>query len=642
MTRKASYYMCIKSDINDIKYIILCLISGMYQVQCLDDRNLIELLKKSVGKNIGEGQCPMTWNLTKCSVNLDWIEMVWKVLAEKFPKDLEIFQNLPLIPEDWSGNEILMHALTENLLIGSLPENIALCLRKLSIVVLRDLPEIIIHHPQLKHFIHEATVKNTINAINVVGNMSNWEEKVAEFNNHSSQEQKEAFLGFLCSERQNLENFKKNVYKPLKLFQMEGEFVDLMEDRQILSKDIPVPYPSGVIHTSNENLIHFATHLGASELNEVAIFTEILNSLLNSKFYNEMQMMQIMDFVIEKKIYNLRDNLCDLVCKVPFVTTETNLQKTAADLFDPEEHILRKIISDRSQFPAQNVPPKRIKVLRKFGLKSSKNLTATDIYTAALEVHNGSRENNITAGIKEKQSAILTLLSERGELFDQIVDFEDFPLRNLLMDLEIVEPMSNPTSCIPNLQWYKHSHDFCEPSRIYNHEYEIFIGYVAPVIPVNTPASLIADFRWNIAPDVGLILKQHSLYVENYQEEYKLEYLRPIELLYQYLAKMFSVQSSCNFELDKMWMGDGFVLPNQIYINSDEDDIDIKPYLVPLPKYFQTNDIKQLACQIGCKEKQTIESLVSVLQLLKQKHELYDAVTNTIVFDLHIIIRVLN
>ncbi|XP_078314515.1 LOW QUALITY PROTEIN: sacsin-like [Crassostrea virginica] len=628
---------------NDIDDLFSTVINeGMYQVQCLDYRNLIELLKKSVGKNIGEGRCPMTWNLTRCSVNLDWIEMVWKVLAEKFPKDLERFQNLPLIPEDWSGNEIVMHALTENLLIGSLPENIALCLKKLSIVILRELPEIIIHHPQLKNFIHEATVKNTINAINVIGNMSDWEEKVAEFNNHSSKEQKETFLGFICSERRNLGNCKKDLYKSLKLFQMEGEFVDLMENRQILSKDIPVPYPLGVIHTSNENIIHFATQLGASELNDVAIFTEILNCLLNSKYYNKMQMMEIMDFVIEEKIYNLSDHLRELVCKVPFVTTETNLQKTAAELFDPEEKILWKIISDLSQFPAQNLSPKRIKVLRKFGLKSPKDLTATDIYTAALEVHNGSRGNSITAEIKEKQSAIFTLLSERGELFDQYVDFEGCSLRTLLMDLEIVEPMNNPKPGIPNLQWYKHSNYFCEPSRIYNHEYEIFIGYVAPVIPVSTPVSLIAGFGWNRAPDVELILKQHSLYVDKYQEEYKSEYLLPIKQLYQYLSKMFSLQTRCKIELDKMWMGDGFVLPNQIYIKSNADDIDIKPYLVPLPKELQANGIEQMASQIGCREQQTTESLVSVLHLLKQKHEQNDPEKNSNLVDLDIIIRILN
>nr|XP_022332264.1 sacsin-like isoform X2 [Crassostrea virginica] len=615
---------------------------GRYQVQCLDDRDFIELLKKSIGKHIGEGQCPVTWDLTKCSVNFNWLEMVWEFLAEKFPKDLERFQYLPLIPEDWSGNEIVMHALTENLLVGSLKENISICLKRLSIAVLRELPEIIMHHPQLKLFVHEATVKNTVNAINIVGNMSNWEEKVAEFNNHSSKKEKEAFLGFLCSERQNLENCKKDVYKSLKLFQMEGEFVDLMEDRQILSKDIPVPYPLGVIHTSNENIIHFATQLGASELNDVKIFTDILMSLLNSNYYNKMQMMEIMDFVIDEKIYTLSDQLRELVCKVPFVTTVRNMQKTAADLFDPEEKILWKIISDLSQFPTQNLSPKRIKVLRKFGLKSPKNLTATDIYTAALEVHKGSMENNVTAEIKEKQSAIFTLLSERGELFDQYVENKGCPLRTLLMDLEIVEPMNNPTSCIPNMQWFKYSHDFCEPSRMYNHEYEIFIGFVAPVIPVSTPVSLVAGFGWNRAPDVELILKQHSLYVDKYQEEYKSEYLLPIKLLYQYLSKMFPLQSRCNIELDKMWMGDGFVLPSQIYINSDPDDIDTKPYLLPLPKELQTNDIKELASQIGCKEKQTAETLVAVLHLLNKKHEQSDSEKNSNLLDLDIIIRILN
>lgn len=105
------------------------LISGMYQVQFLNDHDFIELLKKTIGKNIGEGQCPITWNLSRSSLNFDWLERIWKFLAEVFQKDLERFQYLPLIPEKRSENEILMHALTENLLVGHLSENIALCLK---------------------------------------------------------------------------------------------------------------------------------------------------------------------------------------------------------------------------------------------------------------------------------------------------------------------------------------------------------------------------------------------------------------------------------------------------------------------------------------------------------------------------------
>nr|XP_022329303.1 sacsin-like [Crassostrea virginica]XP_022329305.1 sacsin-like [Crassostrea virginica]XP_022329306.1 sacsin-like [Crassostrea virginica] len=613
---------------------------GMYQVQFLNDHDFIDLLKKTVGKNIGEGQCPITWNLSRSSLNFDWLERIWKFLAENFQNDLERFQYLPLIPEERSENEILMHALTENLLVGHLSENIALCLKRLSIKVLSVLPKFIMHHSQLKCFIPEATVTNTINAINAVRGLPDLKEKVMDFNNNSTGDQKEEFLRFLCKERRNFEDSPaKHVYKSLKLFQIEGNFVNIMENCEILSKNIPVPYPSGVIHIREKNIIHFATQLGAKELKDVEIFSKILTSLLDTSFYSNAEMLEIMKFVIGEKIYTLNDNLFQLTCRVPFVTTGTNKQKAAADLFDPEEKILCKLISDQSQFPAQNVSQKEIKVLRKLGLKSSKGLTATDIYKAALEVHRGSMENNVTTEIKERQLAIFKILSEREELLNQPVKNKDGSLRTFLMGLEIVEPLSSPTFCIPNLQWYNCNHYFCEPSQVYSHHYGSLIGHVAPVIPVNTQSILVKHLGGNREPHLGLILQQHSLYVENYQEEYKSEYLLPVKQLYQYLAKM---QTGCQIGLDKMWMGDGFVPPNQIYINSNADDINIKPYLIPLPKELQTTDIKQLASRLGCMENQTAETLVSVLQLLKQKHEQDNPEKSSYFVDLDIVIRILN
>ncbi|XP_078314810.1 sacsin-like [Crassostrea virginica] len=629
----------------DIDELFSTLISkGMYQVQFLNDHDFIELLKKTIGKNIGEGQCPITWNLSKSSLNFDWLERIWKFLAEMFQKDLERFQYLPLIPEKRSENEILMHALTENLLVGHLSENIALCLKRLSIKVLSVLPKFIMHHSQLKRFIPEATVTNTINAINAIGWLPDWKGKVMDFNNNSTADQKEEFLGFLCKERRNFEDSAKHVYQSLKLFQIEGNFVNIMENCEILSKNIPVPYPSGVIHTREKNIIHFATQLGAKELKDVEIFSTILTSLLNTSFYSNAQRLEIMKFVIGEKIYTLNDNIFQLARRVPFVTTSTNEQKMAADLFDPEEKILCKLISDQSQFPAQNVSQKGIKVLRKFGLKSSKDLTATDIYKAALEVHRGSMENNVTTGIKERQLAIFEILSEREELFNQfvVIQGKKCSLRALLMNLEIVEPLSKPTICIPNLQWYKCNHYFCEPSQVYSHHYGSLIGHVAPVLPVNTHSILVKHLEWDREPNLGLILQQHSLYVENYQEEYKSEYLLPVKQLYQYLAMKFSMQTGCKIGLDKMWMGDGFVPPNQIYIIRNADDIDIKPYLVPLPKELQTKDMKQLASRLGCIKNQTTETLVSVLQLLKQKHEQDNPEKSSYFVDLDIVIRILN
>eukprot|EP00105_Crassostrea_gigas_P042862 XP_019927010.1 PREDICTED: sacsin-like [Crassostrea gigas] len=626
-------------DVQDI--FVTIVEEDIYQIRYLQEQSFILLLKETIQKNISGDQYPIYWNISNSSLDFNWLRKVWKCIVQEFPLKLHRFQDLPLIPEKLHDKEYQLHALREDMMIGNVSENISKCLDMFCIKVLKNVPDFILDHPNLNHFVPDVSIMNVDNAIGLLAQKSTLINFIQHFNSQSSPDQKNELLYFLCKDRHNFGTDSLKVLQMMEVFSTSQGFVSIIENKNLLTREIPVPYPSEVIQTLESNIIHFAKQLGAYELRDTEIFSNVLKSVLDKKFNTE-QVNNIMKFIIENKIYELDETLYQLVRKVPFVTTESNEQKTAQELFDPQDDIVQKIISDRSQFPSPSISSKGLKVLRKFGLKSRKQVAPEDIYYASKTVHESSITNNINAEIKSKQCAIVTILAEREELFTEHMQTLDASLENVLMDMEIVQPLQTLTSYLPNLSWYRCNHIFCKPSKVYNGKYGDLVGFVAPVISPDTSPILIQKFGWNKKPDLEIVLQQHSLYVDNYKEEYKSEYLLPIKRLYTYLAEICVSVINVNIKVDKVWMGEGFVKPNQICIDRSSDDIDLKPYLVPLPKEFQTNDMKCLAERLGCRKQQTTECLISILHSLKSKYQTYDALSTCILPDMDIIIRILN
>ncbi|XP_062614456.1 sacsin-like isoform X1 [Saccostrea cucullata] len=615
---------------------------GVYQIQRMHERNFIDLLKQTIQKNIGDSPYPIKWTISKSNLNYEWLENVWNYVVRVFPNNLGIVSHLPLIPEEIQGTEYRLHSLSEHLIQGQLSKNITMCLELLSIKVLDSLPEFVLQHPQLYKFLPGSSIAILINAIDTVGRMYNWTEKVEQFNENTTEDQKKEFLRYFSTGYQPLSECAKRVFQNVKLFKTEKGYVSIVQNQRILSQNLPVRYPSDVILTSDAEIISFAKELGARELGDLQVYKEILQCVLDNIFYSPEEQLQVMKFVIEKKVYNRNEELMHLIRSVPFVQTNTHVYKKASELYDPDDEIVCMIIVDQSMFPAKSIQAKGLKVLRKLGLKSREMLTATDIYHAAFEIHRSSIENRVTSTERERQSALMEVLISRRQLFQKIVQDTGKTLREFLMHLEIIRPHKSSGSWIPNLSLFESNHFYSKPSDVYHSEYKALVGSVAPIISSDTSSILVEEFGWHRTPDLELVLKQHSKYVENYDEDYKSEYLLPVKLLYKHLAELHSLKRNIIIPLENMWMGDGFTPPDQIYINKSPSDIDLHPYLVSLPKEFQTQEIKQLARHLGCMSQQSTETLINILNSLKNKHEKGQLRMDCVDRDLDIVVRILN
>lgn len=275
----------------------------------MQEQNFIDLLEETVKRNIGEGHYPIRWRLANSSVDLNWLRIIWECIVNDFPQKLDRFQDLPLIPEKINKNEYQLHALRENMLIGHVSENILICLDMLSIKVLKDVPKCISMHFQLNCFIPHVSVSNVYSAIQLIGQKSNWREIVQRFNNNSTANQKNEFLHFLCRERPTIGPNVIQILQTLRLFDTQRNYVCIRENGNLLTKDLPMSYPTEVIQTIDRDIIYFAEKLGAHKLQDSEIFSNILRSVLSGYTYNEQQVQNIMKYIMENKIYEMNCSL---------------------------------------------------------------------------------------------------------------------------------------------------------------------------------------------------------------------------------------------------------------------------------------------------------------------------------------------
>lgn len=220
----------------------------------------------------------------------------------------------------------------------------------------------------------------------------------------------------------------------------------------MLTKNIPISYPTKIIQTLNKNIIYFTKKLNTHKLQNSNIFSNILTSILNKYTYNKQQIQNIIKYIIKNKIYKLNYNLHQLIKKIPFIKTNTNKQKTIKKLFNPKNKLLQNLISNPSQFPSSNIQQKKIKIFKNLKLKSQKYITTTNIYNTTKIIHKNNNKNNTSNKIKTKQITLFTILKKKKKLLQQTIPIlNNTYLKSTLNNLKIIQPLQTPTSLIPNL-----------------------------------------------------------------------------------------------------------------------------------------------------------------------------------------------
>ncbi|KAK3578917.1 hypothetical protein CHS0354_035542 [Potamilus streckersoni] len=629
---------------------------GLYQILAMEAATFRAMLEKTVQEHIGSTY-PRTVKAFSVLTG-SWIQKVWEyIFSNKY--DVNLFQHMPLIPLLQSGSwsniqEMELYQLTDLLIVKqiqnvrSLHEGVYKCLEHLSIKVLPSLPEWL-QRSQILQYIHYSTLDGVIQLLDKLYLFPDREKLIFEFNRSCEKDSRNEFVCFLAGCTSWTSN-SKNFVRGLKLFMESGSVdreVSVQENANVTKVvDFPVKFPKPVI-TGNYDDFRLCCALGAAELDKKSLIAETLRMMQGSS-YSFSEKRKFMQYFIQciGEFEHAR-NVLNLASRVSFLESNiTHAVCTPAKLFDPLDSRLRKLFKGEDRFPSKNCFQTNtdIEALKKLGLKTYINLTATDLYETARLIENLCEKEKERHVIYSKAHRLLAVLEEKPAFLNANV--HEHSLKKLLMEMRCIPHAETKNRHFPSvLPWFQQQHVLSKPSELRLLKFSGLVGSTMPLIDSQSK-DLAKEFGWNQDPPSDKVVEQLGLLIEMYDNSYKPEFMPIINKIYQKLTtySLHTLLADSNFvtilQNGCIWRGDGFCHPREIYLESKRNDLDLTPYLYKLPEEFK--GLQAFFLNLGCSKEQNVDVLLRTQILIKQKHELLQRSCDDVKRDISILISILN
>ncbi|CAG2239593.1 SACS [Mytilus edulis] len=339
--------------------------------------------------------------------------------------------------------------------------------------------------------------------------------------------------------------------------------------------------------------------LGARHLSVTQVVKTILNTYIGRPC-NDTQKNLMMEHILENiSLFRHNTEIMSLVRQVEFVISGNGYIRKPNELFDPADHDLVQMFNDSGKFP-HNENRTYLNILKTFGLKSSSDLKAADINNVAIFIHRKASlaQNESFKIIAGQANGLLNILMKNQHLFE--LNISNKTLKDVLADLKIIQPLRKPQSYPEVLQWFASPYMFCKPN-----------------LPIEFIEKLNPKCR---SIPIAKVFEQLLLLEKSYNEMLKPEYHYIVKQIYSFLNRTTTATAViCSMKnRSVVWTGHGFCKPQNIYLNSSNDDIYLEPYLYQLPDEFLY--MKEFFQQLGCQECQSPQLLVDVQEQIKQNH----------------------
>ena len=121
-------------------------------------------------------------------------------------------------------------------------------------------------------------------------------------------------------------------------------------------------------------------------------------------------------------------------------------------------------------------------------------------------------------------------------------------------------------------------------------------------------------------PSIHDVRNQLDIVISSYTSAEKQGFVVVLTEIYRFMTRCYSDALSVWFPSPQWaWNGSGFVKPSQIVINPGNHCIDLKPYVFTIPDEMLC--FKQMFLEQGAFAEDNNKCLISVLQMIKEKHE---------------------
>ncbi|XP_052100068.1 sacsin-like isoform X2 [Mytilus californianus] len=633
----------IRQGLNDEVYnkLFTAASKGNFQLAILHEQSdVANLIQATIAKYIG----PITKKCIQWSqsnpVGMDWLKKVWSYIQQY---DLNFFSHLNLIPHTKTNG---LYKISTVFLLKSngsfdIPSDVCCCLGYLDIVVLDFIPSEIENHISIRNFIYLPTVENVFQMLTKVQANGNVYQFIQKFNEAVTNSQRSQFVTYI-SRYSNMNRHLISLLSSLALFveKTSRRFVSLNQVRSIADTDgLPLRYFRETLDCSDTKYRSLAQLLNATFIDREDVIIDILQNL--SSQYSESDTNKMMAYVLKNiSYYRKSEQLLSLAKGIPFVYSNDGQRKRVAELFDPEDPILPLIILDGNRFPKKQSLIVELKILRKLGLKTVNDVTPQDVLCCAQHIHSNSHKNTE----KERSEKLFEFLQRFSGLLNN--NISGYKLSHHLSNLRFVEPSQRRREFPLSLPWYTETSEstFCRPCDFLDAKHTKLVGSVRPVLNRDFSTNLALCFGWTVEPTVSNVVNQLLIITEKYKDQNKPELLPIINDIYRFLASHYDgsniFQNLCTQKW--IWIGNGFKAHNRVYLKTKPSDINLTPYLYPLPVELKDSILLQFFRKMNCIEEQDTILLIRVQSMIRDNYKSNTKTIERVKTDLQLVVNILN
>ena len=521
------------------------MITGSHQLRHLNPRDMVDLIKKVIPKSWSKtGAFPGT-DAGHQHPSRDWLERLWVYLCRQHPTDLTPFLDLSILP--LGEDKVVSLTLPSLIILRSkfgvgLSPGLCHCLELVGVTVVDGLADHVrCHAAVVGSFVRPPTPKDVVDAI-LTADRHN--DVTTVFRDHTTETEKLELLELIGNmSRQSIDVKQKRFLRTLPLFKStrstpeQPRFVSAIEVKKAHASHNIVTLMEAFIDVSTSEAMSAATTLGVEILNDVSfIKCHVLPEMTNSRLKPD-DVQKCMHYVFDNIQMLQRDDpqLLTHLTDIPFVTTMGGQVVSPNSVYDPTDGTLRKLfVGEDNHFPSGFYDSSEsLVILRKMGMKTSRNVSAHDIlYTAAqIETMSNTLADDTR---RQKAETLLMFLSSKCDLLQEEVNGKR--LIDLLKDLPLVPLLTRPRN-FP-LTWKNDEYGYTAllpPSVIYPREHHRLVSAVHPIADDKNMKKEVLEF-------LGLDRKKPSL--DDVMRQF--DHMLDMQLLKLGDAEYDSFQSACS------------------------------------------------------------------------------------------------
>ena len=631
------------------------------------------LLEETIKHNFSNSE-PIVLNLSEDSRHAEWIEKVWKYLFKHFSEFLSgnddihkslNFATLPLLPrlitgkwedDTWKNGEIHLYCMKRVFLLKSdidieaLTNDVCNAFEHLSVVVLPSLPSWLDSRQLINVF--SPTGPRLVQLMEHINSDSS--KSIDDFNARCQPSEAEAFVSLLERITSSLEgNSIITFLRRLKLFTLKTASTDVnpvlsavSEYNQMIDANVslPVRFPNPLLISDSHSCMAVAEKLGVIRINEEQLVIKTIRAL-NYNIYSTHECDEFMAWLLARvNKYQGNIDIIAVARNIAFVSNGVEKQKPS-DLFDPRDKLLASLFAGENRFPTEELcSEENLNALKLLGLKTVENITPNCLYSVAKKLDQMCKGGSGRADVEQKAKSLLKIFVMRADMLSSRVDSTYQPLHVSVQDLKCFpHQRERPADYPEDLPWKGSEFVLCSTREVRGLAFSSVAGSVVPLIKIES--SKIANlFNLSSIPESSIITKQLENLIRVYSRSNK-PYLSPlISNVYKTMNERPDIISCAEFQKlqkgDCIWWGDGFCSSGQIVVEKEKDDIDLKPYMYPLPGELES--LKTFFEKVQCNKRQDISVLLKVLALVAEKHRTHQmSDQNEVQNDLELVVQIL-